>query len=269
MQSSLSTGSPSLTLPLSSCGIRFKFLSKDNVQYSVRLVAQMDSKLQQKSDMETIATCTVPSDMMDVNLQDNELKQQRNGRMRFLKSATKIRSWLEVGSKEGQDYAIVGENSTLSVRSILARNVGMRVVDCVAFDGVGESSQRLFDEFGCPIDSQIMPDFTETVVNIEDGWSKNHEEDIVQKVFSTNFQAFKFPDRDIVHINCGIHLCRGKCPEEMCNGTARRKLQKPLARIEVFNSLKVLAPQIEIDRPMENNQSNGKKMSKEICDLVN
>lgn len=220
----------------------------------------MDSKLQQRTDMETIAKCTVPSEMMDVNLQgDNEAKLQRNGRMRFLKAATKIRSWLEVGSREGQDYAIVGENSTLSVRSILARSVGMKVVDCVAFDGVGESSQRLFDEVGCPVDLQIMPDFTETVVNIEDGWSKNNDDDVVQKVFTTNFHAFKFPDRDIIHINCGIHLCKGKCPQEACDGTARTKLQKPLARIEVFNSLKVLAPQIEIDHPMEKNQSDGKQ----------
>lgn len=229
------------------------------MQYTVRLVAQMDSKLQQKTDLETIARCSLPSEMMDVNLHDGEVKPQRNGRMRFLKAATKIRSWLEVGSREGQDYAIVGENSTLSVRSILARNVGMRVVDCVAFDGVGESSQRLFDEFGCPVDSSIMPDFTESMIDVEDGWSKNHDDDVVQRVFTTNFQAFKFPDRDIIHINCGIHLCKGKCPPETCDGIVRSKLHKPLARIEVFNSLKVLAPQIEIDRPMEKNQSNGEK----------
>lgn len=220
----------------------------------------MDSKLQQKSDLEALARCVVPSDMMDVNLQNNEVKQpQRNGRMRFLKATTKIRSWLEVGSKEGQDFAIVGENSTLSVRSILARNVGMRVVDCVAFDGVGENSQRLFDELGCPVDLQIMPDFTESIVNIEDGWSKNHEDDIVQKVFTTKFQAFKFPDREIVHINCGIHLCKGRCPEVPCDGVVRSKLQKPLARIEVFNSLKVLAPPEfwPESQPSEKNQSNG------------
>lgn len=228
------------------------------MQYSVRLVAQMDSKLQQKSDLEAIAKCVIPSEMMDVNLHNNEAKQpQRNGRMRFLKAATKIRSWLEVGSKEGHDYISVGENSTLSVRSVLARNIGMRVVDCVAFDGVGESSQRLFDEYGCPVDQTIMGDFTETIVNIEDGWSKAQEDDIVQKIFTTNFQAFKFPDREIIHINCGIHLCKGKCPEEACDESVHRKLLKPLARIEVFNSIKVLAPQIEIDRPMEKNQSNG------------
>lgn len=229
------------------------------MQYTVRLVAQMDSKLQQRSDMEAFAKCVVPSEMMDVNVGDGDVRQQqqRNGRMRYLKAATKIRSWLEVGSKEGQDFAIVGENSTLSVRSILTRNVGMRVVDCVAFDGVGESSQRLFDEYGCPIDASIMPDFVESIVNIEDGWSKNHEDDIIQRVFTTRFQAFKFPDRDIIHINCGVHLCKGRCPDVGCDGSFRGKLQKPLARIEVFNSIKVLAPQIEIDRPMEKNESSG------------
>lgn len=246
----------SLTLPLSSCGIRSTILSRDSMQYTVQLIAQMDSKLQQKTDLETIATCKVPTEMMDVSLTNHELKHQRNGRMRFLKAATKIRSWLEIGSREGQDYAIVGENSTLSVRSILARNVGMRVVDCVAFDGVGESSQRLFDEFGCPVDSQIMSDFQESVID-EDGWSKNHEDDAVQRVFSTKFQAFKFPDRDIIHINCGIHLCKGYCPPRTCDSSDHGKPHKPLARIEVFNSLRILAPQIEIDRPADKNQSNG------------
>lgn len=230
------------------------------MQYSVRLVAQMDSKLQQKADLEVIAKCSMPSEMMDVNLNEKEFKPQRHGRMRFLKAATKIRSWLEVGSIEGgQDFAIVGENSTLVVRTILARNIGMRVVDCLAFDGVGESSQRLFDEYGCPIDPQIMPDFTETIVDIEDGWSKLHDDDMVQKVFTTKFQAFKFPDRDIIYFNCGIHLCKGQCPSESCDGAS--KLHKPLARLEVFNSIKVLAPQIEIDRPMERNQSNGKHVA--------
>ena len=81
------------------------------------------------------------------------------------------------------------------------RNIGIRIVDCVAFDGIGESSQKLFDENGCPVDSQIMPEFLEEITIIEDGWSKKNDDDMVQKVFKTNFQAFKFPDRDIVHFN--------------------------------------------------------------------
>jgi hypothetical protein len=65
--------------------------------------------------------------------------------------------------------------------------------------------------------------------------------------FFTEFQAFKFPDKDTVHFNCGILLCKGECPKE-CDGN--QKPFKPLARLEIFNSLKVIAPQIEsIDRP--------------------
>lgn len=218
----------------------------------------MDSKLQQQSDILAIAKCSLASEVMDVNV-DGMKKHQKTGRMRSFRPSSKIRSWLEIGSSKGQDFVLVGENSTLSIRSILARNVGMRIIDCVAFDGVGESSQRLFDEFGCPSDPEIMSHFTENIIDIEDGWSKNNEDDIVQKVFSTNFQAFIFPDREIIHIKCGIHLCKGKCPNVPCDGSLiREKMAKPLARIEVFNSLKVLAPQIEIDRPVEKNESNGK-----------
>lgn len=77
------------------------------------------------------------------------------------------------------------------------------------------------------------------------------------------FQAFKFPDKDVVHFNCGILLCKGECPKE-CDGN--QKLYKPLARLEIFNSLKVIAPQIEaIDRPRskEGRQQNDDEMEED------
>lgn len=62
----------------------------------------------------------------------------------------------------------------------------------------------------------------------------------------------------MVHFNCGILLCKGECPKE-CD--QNQKLYKPIARLEIFNSLKVIAPQIEsIDRPhkegMEEQEEN-------------
>lgn len=182
-------GSSSLTLPLTSCGIRSKMLSKDIMQYSVRLVAQQSSKLQLKSDIELTAKCEIPSTMMDVPLDDSEMTKitqtNRNGRMRYLKTGMKIRSWLELGT-ERPEYAKVGENATLSAVALIPRSVNMRIVDCIAFDGVGDSSQKLFDEFGCPIDRGLMPEFQEKINTIEDGWSKPHEDDIVQKVLTTS-----------------------------------------------------------------------------------
>lgn len=184
-----SAGSSSLTLPLTSCGIRSRMLSKDVMQYSVRLVAQQSSKLQLKSDIELTAKCEIPSTMMDVALDGGEMMKlaqtNRNGRMRYLKTGMKIRSWLDLGT-ERPEYAIVGENATISAIALVPRSVGMRIVDCIAFDGIGDSSQKLFDEFGCPIDRALMAEFYEKINSIEDGWSKPHEDDIVQKVFSTS-----------------------------------------------------------------------------------
>jgi hypothetical protein len=230
-------------------------------------MAQMDAKLQQKTDEEAVAKCSVSSEMMDVNVQDVDMKPQRTGRMRHsMKHSSKVRAWLEVGSRENQDFSLVGENSTLKIRSFIKRNIGMRIVDCVAFDGIGESSQRLFDEYGCPIDSQLMDEFNEEIVIIEDGWSKSNEDDIVQKIHTTKFQAFKFPDRDTIHFNCGILLCKGECPKDICDvGEKQRKKQKTLGRIEVFNSLKVLAPEIELDQVGDKNYSNGEVS---LCYLI-
>ncbi|KAG5680595.1 hypothetical protein PVAND_010091 [Polypedilum vanderplanki] len=242
-------GSNLLTLPLTSCGVKSRMLSKDIMQHSVQIVVQHSSKLQQKSDMLVNAICDMATEMMDYNIDNHEMKTQRSGRMRFFKtSSTKIRPWLEIESSK-PDYAIVGENATLSAIAIVPRNIGMRIIDCIAFDGVGDSSQKLFDENGCAVDNNIMPEFEETIVNVEDGWSKSNEDDIVKKVFSTKFQAFKFPDKDIIHFNCGIILCKGDCPKE-CNYIVENQLlQKPLARLEIFNSIRVIAPQIEsVDR---------------------
>lgn len=179
-------GSNLLTLPLTSCGVKSRMLSKDVVQYSVQLVVQHSSKLQQKSDQLVTAKCEMSTEMIDYSIDNHEMKTHRNGRMRFFKSTpTKIRSWLEISSAK-PEYAIVGENATLSAIAIVPRSIGMRIVDCIAFDGIGDSSQKLFDENGCAVDDIIMPEFEEKIVNIEDGWSKMHEDDIVKKVFSTS-----------------------------------------------------------------------------------
>lgn len=41
------------------------------------------------------------------------------------------------------------------VRAVLPGSIGVRIVDCAALDGLGESSQKLLDDRGCPIDEQV------------------------------------------------------------------------------------------------------------------
>lgn len=177
-------GSNLLTLPLTSCGIRSHMLSKDTIEYSAQIVVQHSSKLQLKSDIKINVNCQLSTEAMDFNIDSSDIKSQRIGRMRFPKTGMKIRSWLQVDARKA-DYAIVGENITLAANAILPRNIGMRIVDCIAFDGVGDLSQRLFDHHGCAVDELIMPAFKESIKSIEDGWSKAQDDDIVQKTFSS------------------------------------------------------------------------------------
>lgn len=85
---------------------------------------------------------------------------------------------------------------------------------------------------------------------LEEGWSKPQEDDLIEKLFSATFPAFKFPDRERLHVSCGVQLCKQQCPDVSCRADDNFLLtsEQNLARIEVFNSLAVTAPQIEIDR---------------------
>ena len=128
---------------------------------------------------------------------------------------SRVRVWLELGGKKNKNSGSVevGEATTMAIRALLPGSIGVRVVDCSAMDGIGETSQKLIDERGCPVDDQVMPALLTRVRQLETGWSKPHKDDLVEKLFQTTFPAFKFPDRESLHITCGVHLCKGKCPK--------------------------------------------------------
>lgn len=68
----------------------------------------------------------------------------------------RVRVWLELGGANGSGAVEVGEMTTVAVRAVLPGNIGVRVVDCAALDGIGEASQKLLDERGCPVDEQVI-----------------------------------------------------------------------------------------------------------------
>lgn len=70
---------------------------------------------------------------------------------------SRVRVWLELGGQKNQSAGSVevGEATTLAVVAILPASIGVRVVDCSALDGIGETSQRLLDARGCPVDVQV------------------------------------------------------------------------------------------------------------------
>lgn len=104
-----------------------------------------------------------------------------------------------------------------------------------------------------------MPALFTRLRPMEDGWSKPHVDDLVEKLFTATFAAFKFPDRERLHLSCGVQLCRGACPDVDCATEAPFVLgvDGHLARIEVFNSLTVTAPKIDLDRMRALNNGGG------------
>lgn len=84
-------------------------------------------------------------------------------------------------------------------------------MNCLAHDGLGDTSQVLSDNIGCPVDELIVPRFRVTT-NSSSSHSQSHD-GYTLFVHSASFPAFKFPDRDVVQIRCGLQLCRGECGE--------------------------------------------------------
>lgn len=104
-----------------------------------------------------------------------------------------------------------------------------------------------------------MPALYTRTRSTEEGWSKPHEDEMVEKMFTATFSAFKFPDRERLHVSCGVQLCKKRCPPVDCrdNKTLALSRDQHLAFLEVFNSLTVTAPRIDLDRMRINHAALG------------
>lgn len=179
-----------LRIPTSGCGVRAEPLDDGSLEYSVRVMLQMEQKLRQSTDILSSVRCQLPATEMGMALPSwraengreryDILKSNssplhyfhpgRNARMRALAAGAggapapahhmetpRVRIWLELGGPNGTGSVEVGVATTLTVRAIVPGTIGVRVVDCAALDGLGESSQQLLDARGCPIDEQVSP----------------------------------------------------------------------------------------------------------------
>ncbi|XP_019868469.1 uncharacterized protein LOC109597263 [Aethina tumida] len=280
----------SISLPTSGCGVRLNSRSDENgfleMFYSVTVIVQQDRHLRQITDQERIVQCSVNDSaflvkskpMQDVirNELTSHVNNHRVGRMKKLEGWSKefddepieqqlnetllaARAWMEIVPEQVEDRPFgtlqVGETALLSVKSTLPSGIGWKVVDCVAHDGLGDSSQKLLDEQGCPVDDVLLP--IPTLGPVRPIAMMRHQEAV------SRFSAFKFPDRDRLHLSCGLQLCRKACPEVDCNSysdTFENRLGRQLSkgsdgevldRLEVFNSVEVLAPEIDDLRKSE------------------
>ncbi|XP_030763505.1 uncharacterized protein LOC115888074 [Sitophilus oryzae] len=276
------SNSISISLPTSGCGIRLSSASDQNGQprmyYTVGLVLQQDRYLKQISDQEKVILCEVKDDAFLVkspslfkalkgeiseknvnhrvgrlmnegwskDLNEEELEQELKEAM------SAARAWMEIIPESKVERSTstveVGEAVLLTVKSTLPAGIGWKIVDCIAHDGLGDSSQKLLDEQGCPVDELLLP--LPKYGPIRPIGSMRHQEAIAR------FAAFKFPDRDRLHLQCRLQMCREACSKIDCqnvtesfdNRVGRSRQNKEgeiLDKLEVFNSVEVIAPEID------------------------
>ncbi|CAG9860439.1 unnamed protein product [Phyllotreta striolata] len=278
-----------LSLPTSGCGVRLSSASTNQHEaemfYTVNIVIQQDRHLRQISDQEKTIKCPLKDEDLLVKskalaktlkqLKDGRI-HQRVGRMKnegwskeldgkqleeeLNEALSAARAWMEIVPESSEDTSFdtleVGEIAMLSVKSTLPVGIGWKVVDCIAHDGLGDSSQKLINENGCPVDEALMPALIYGPIR---PIALMHHQEAV-----TRFSAFKFPDRDRLHLSCGLQLCKGECSKHTCGSLDDMRSPRAfseasegdvLDRLEVFNSVEVIAPEIDDLRGSERLQS--------------
>ncbi|CAG7823302.1 unnamed protein product, partial [Allacma fusca] len=111
----------------------------------------------------------------------------------------------------------------------------------------GFRAQQLLDSAGCSVDRGLVPNFRRRRLPVETSR--------VSTLHFASFPAFKFPEREHLHIKCTVAYCQGPCPQEACDsgrnhfGTWREKYGRISEVLvdtsDVFNSLEILAPELE------------------------
>ncbi|XP_025835011.1 uncharacterized protein LOC108736924 [Agrilus planipennis] len=286
----------SLRIPTAGCGVRLDSIntSPKEMFYLVNLVIQQDRYLRQISDQEITVKCRLQEDAFMINnkvisdvirneiFSKKSLTDKRTGRMRddrareansklnrkLAEALSATKAWMEIKPEklhEKADVLLVGEAAKLIFKTTLPVGIGWKVTECIAHDGLGESSQKLLDEFGCPVDVNVMP--APKLTASKPISMMRHQEAVA------NFAAFKFPDRDRLHLSCTLKLCKSSCRKVNCkrhfNSSVASHHQKTkniskseddqtIDLLQVFNSVKVIAPEIEDQERKYTQRSSGK-----------
>ncbi|XP_064485439.1 uncharacterized protein LOC135397805 [Ornithodoros turicata] len=230
-----------LDIPRRSCGIQISENEDGELLYEVLLYVQYDKLVQQAVD-EVVAVKCAPQRQIVVRGSmrhhvSDAASHLPNDNYKHEEITNDVDSWMDIlqGSmpfvKPVTGYVNVGEEMTMVIK---IRHTGVetksRVTECVAHDGSQELLQELTDDHGCSLDTSILPELTE-VLNPVTGF----------KVFYATFKAFKFPDRDHLHLQCKVLICNKTCPIPSCNAesTTERYIRSLHRKDGILNKLDV------------------------------
>lgn len=94
--------------------------------------------------------------------------------------------------REVAENVKIGDPLTIVITLDEQETYGIRITDCLVRDGLGWGEQKLINNEGCPLDSEIMGKFV---------YSND------ETTASVHFQAHKFPYTASVYYQCNVKLC--------------------------------------------------------------
>uniref|UniRef100_A0A0P4W2U0 ZP domain-containing protein n=1 Tax=Scylla olivacea TaxID=85551 RepID=A0A0P4W2U0_SCYOL len=173
-----------------------------------------------------------------------------------------VSCWMDIvegTSMDGKpvlEHLLVGDDTTMVLKVRQTKGLDTRITSCLAHDGSDDESQELIDENGCSVDDEIMPPLR-IKFNPRSG----------VKVAYASFKAFKFPDRDHLHLRCTVLVCLGACQLPVCgrlsNRIGRRMGNSGQGSIQAVHDLQDL-----VTSPQQTPRGNNRALTNTIVDKV-
>uniref|UniRef100_A0A6G1SIX7 Cuticlin-1 n=1 Tax=Aceria tosichella TaxID=561515 RepID=A0A6G1SIX7_9ACAR len=185
-------------LPLKSCNTMSTDV-EDGVEYFNTVMVQPHRRLVTNQGRGYHIRCRYQTKERVITNQDQQLNVNlTQSTPSVMGSASMPSCTMRIYSSNDLSHEVSAENVRIGDELQLIINLddqdvyGMLVTNCLVRDGMNWGEQPLIDDHGCPVDEEIMPEFT---------YAKNLTR------ASVAFQAHKFPYTSSVYYQCNVRLC--------------------------------------------------------------
>lgn len=185
-------------LPLRSCNT-MSLEVEDGVEYFNTVMVQPHRRLVTNQGRGYHVRCRYQTKERTITNQEQQLNVNlTQSTPAVIGSATMPSCTMKIYNANDLSHEVAAENVRIGdelhlVISLDDQDVyGMLVTNCLVRDGMNWGEQPLLDDYGCPIDEEIMPQFV---------YARNLTR------ASVTFQAHKFPYTSSVYYQCNVRLC--------------------------------------------------------------
>ncbi|XP_023227725.1 uncharacterized protein LOC111628217 [Centruroides sculpturatus] len=258
-----------ITIGIDECGTKITENEDGSLVYEVLLYIQHDRQVQLATDEHVAVRCT-PREIVVTTATGKQLPKEAKPS----EIVKPLDYWMDImkgrmpGLKIITGHVDVGEEVTMIIKIRQKPGIVAKVTNCLAHDGSRDNQQQLTDRNGCSLDFTILPELQEKV-NGRTGL----------KVVYATFPAFKFPDKDNLHLQCRVLICNGVCPLQPCNTKANVRFSRSskgvlyrrnniLNEFNVFNSVEVKAPAIDDNELIKNVPNKSAKVQHFKADML-